>query len=143
MPVRARPSWADRSQRNGHGANSQAKRGIGFCAALAAGSSRRGAPPVGIVGLWYPEGFPERELGWDLFDGATGKGYATEAAQAARAYAYDTLGWDTLISLVADGNDASAAVCARLGAKTDGTFDHAVFGRTTIWRHPSPAEIAA
>ena len=40
---------------------------------------------VGIVGLWHPVGFPEDELGWDLFDGATGKGYATEAATAARA----------------------------------------------------------
>lgn len=91
---------------------------------------------VGVVGLWCPEGFPERELGWDLFKGATGKGYAAEAGTAARAYAYDTLGWTTLISLVAAGNDASAAVATRLGAKPDGTFLHERFGEAQVFRHP-------
>lgn len=96
------------------------------------------AIPVGTVGLWHPEGFPERELGWDLFDGATGKGYATEAAEAARRYAYETLGWTTLISLVADGNDASRKVAERLGAKYDGNFTHERYGPMAIWRHPGP-----
>jgi RimJ/RimL family protein N-acetyltransferase len=94
---------------------------------------------VGIVGLWHPEGFPERELGWDLFDGAQGKGYATEAGQAARDHAFETLGWDTLISLVKIGNDASAAVAQRLGAAPDGSFTHARFGTMTIYRHPKEA----
>ncbi|MEL6451618.1 MAG: GNAT family N-acetyltransferase [Pseudomonadota bacterium] len=94
--------------------------------------------PVGIVGLWHPDGFPERELGWDLFAEATGKGYATEAATAARHYAYTTLGWTTLISLVANGNDTSARVAQRLGATPDGTFTHARFGPMQIWRHLSP-----
>ena len=93
---------------------------------------------VGITGLWYPEGFPEHELGWDLAEDATGKGYATEAAKAARAYAYDSLGWTTLISLVADGNDASAAVAKRMGARADGRFTHERFGEMTIYRHPGP-----
>lgn len=93
---------------------------------------------IGMVGLWHPEGFPEHELGWDLAEHATGKGYATEAGAAARAYAYDTLGWQTLISLVADGNDASGAVAHRLGARPDGRFTHERFGPMNIWRHPSP-----
>ncbi|MEL6563548.1 MAG: GNAT family N-acetyltransferase [Pseudomonadota bacterium] len=93
---------------------------------------------VGIVGLWHPEGFPEQEIGWDLFDGATGKGYATEAAMAARHFAYDTLGWTTAISLVANGNDASCGVAKRLGARQDGTFTHDRFGPMQIWRHPGP-----
>ena len=93
---------------------------------------------VGITGLWHPNGFPEREIGWDLAEHATGKGYATEAARAARAYAYDTLGWTTLISLVADGNDASAAVAARLGATHDGRFTHERFGPMNVFRHPGP-----
>jgi RimJ/RimL family protein N-acetyltransferase len=97
---------------------------------------------VGLVGLWFPEGFPERELGWDLFDGHEGRGYATEAARAARAHAYGTLGWDTLISLIADGNDASARVARRLGARPDGRFTHERFGEATVWRHPAPAEAA-
>ncbi len=93
---------------------------------------------LGNVGLWHPEGFPEQEIGWDLFDGATGKGYATEAALAARAYAYDTLGWTTAISLIADKNTASMAVANRLGAAYDGDFTHERFGAMQVWRHPSP-----
>lgn len=97
---------------------------------------------VGTVGLWHPEGFPERELGWDLFEGATGKGYATEAALAARAHAYDVLGWTTLISLVADGNDASERVARRLGAQHDGNFTHERYGPMRVFRHPGPEAIA-
>ena len=93
---------------------------------------------VGIVGLWHPEGFPERELGWDLFNGATGKGYATEAAQAARGYAYDTLGWETVTSLIANGNHASEAVATRLGARYDYDFTHERYGPMRVFRHPGP-----
>ena len=93
---------------------------------------------IGITGLWFPDGFPEHELGWDLAEHATGKGYATEAATAARAYAYDVLGWTTLISLVADGNDASAAVAGRMGAIHDGRFTHERFGPMNVYRHPGP-----
>ena len=93
---------------------------------------------IGVAGLWHPEGFPERELGWDLAEHATGKGYATEAGLAARHYAYDTLGWTTLISLVADGNDASAAVATRLGAWHDGRFTHERYGPMNVYRHPGP-----
>ena len=94
--------------------------------------------PVGTVGLWHPEGFPEQEIGWDLFDGATGKGYATEAARAARDHAYSVLGWTTAISLVANGNDASRKVAERLGARHDGNFTHERYGAMQVWRHPGP-----
>lgn len=96
---------------------------------------------VGLVGLWYPEGFPERELGWDLFDGATGKGYATEAAHAARHYAYATLGWTTLTSLIAVDNHSSRRVAERLGATYDSDFTHERFGAMQIWRHPGPEAV--
>ena len=93
---------------------------------------------VGMAGLWAPEGWPEPEIGWDLFAGAEGHGYATEAAATARAYAYDVLGWNTAISLVNPVNGASARVCERLGAALEGTFDHARFGTVQVWRHPAP-----
>jgi RimJ/RimL family protein N-acetyltransferase len=92
---------------------------------------------IGISGLWHPVGFPEPELGWDLLPEATGRGFATEAALAARAHAYETLGWSTLISLVADGNDASARVARRLGAERDGRFTHERHGPMDVWRHPA------
>ena len=97
---------------------------------------------VGNVGLWNPEGWPEPEIGWDLFEGAEGKGYATEAARAARAYAYDVLGWTTVISLVKPANEASARVAARMGAFLDSEFTHERWGHMQVWRHPAPADIA-
>lgn len=93
---------------------------------------------LGMVGLWNPHGWPEPEIGWDLFENATGHGYATEAALAARTHAYDTLGWTTAISLVKPENTASARVAERLDAKPDGTFQHPKFGDLDIWRHPAP-----
>ena len=35
---------------------------------------------VGRVGLHYPEGWPDRELGWTIARKFWGKGYASEAA---------------------------------------------------------------
>lgn len=97
---------------------------------------------VGMVGIWNPEGWPEPEIGWDLFDGSEGKGYATEAAAAARAFAYDALGWDTVISLIAPANVASARVATRLGALKDAEFDHPRLGHLHVYRHPGPQDLA-
>jgi RimJ/RimL family protein N-acetyltransferase len=93
---------------------------------------------AGLIGLFNPHGWPEAEIGWDLFTGFEGKGYATEAALAARQYAYDVLGWQTAISLVKPGNDGSAAVATRMGAVQDGTFTHERHGSMAIYRHPAP-----
>jgi RimJ/RimL family protein N-acetyltransferase len=98
---------------------------------------------AGIIGLWNPLGWPEPEIGWDLMGGFESRGYATEAAQAALAYAYDTLGWSTAISLVAPTNHASRGVAKRMGATHDGMFDHERHGRLEIWRHLSPDILAA
>ena len=40
---------------------------------------------VGYSGLWRPDGWPEPEIMWGLAADAQGRGYATEAAQRARA----------------------------------------------------------
>ncbi len=71
---------------------------------------------VGRVGLHYPEGWPDRELGWALRGECWGQGFATEAARAAAAYAFDTLGWSHLISLIHPNNGRSIGVARRLGA---------------------------
>ena len=68
---------------------------------------------------------------------------STEAALAAREYAYDTLGWKTAISLVAPENAGSRNVAKRMGATFEGTFDHERHGTLEIWRHPSPQDLAA
>jgi RimJ/RimL family protein N-acetyltransferase len=98
--------------------------------------------PVGLVGLWNPEGWPEPELGWVLFGGAEGKGYATEAAAALRTYAYDVLDWTTLTSNIVPSNTASKAVARRLGATFERLYDNVAMGTDELWRHPGPDEVA-
>ena len=98
--------------------------------------------PVGLIGLFNPEGWPEAEVGWDLFEGFEGRGYATEAGAAARSLAYDTLGWTTAISLVKPDNTGSARVAERLGCWHDGDFTHERHGFMHVWRHPSPEDHA-
>jgi len=99
---------------------------------------------AGVVGPWNPEGWPEPELGWDLMNGFEGKGYATEAAAAARRYAYEVLDWPTAISLVAIDNDASARVAQRLGCTEEpDLFTHERHGTMRVFRHPAPEALPA
>ena len=95
--------------------------------------------PVGVVGLHFPLDWPEPEVGWIVFDGAEGRGLAREAALAARAHAYGTLGWTTAISLIDPRNARSIALATRMGAAREADFDHPKFGTVGIWRHPGPA----
>ncbi|SEQ13327.1 GNAT family N-acetyltransferase [Thalassovita taeanensis] len=94
--------------------------------------------PVGLIGLFEPFGWPEPEIGWDLFAGFEGKGYATEAALSARSYAYDVLGWTTAISLVKTANTGSARVATRMGAWHDSDYTHERHGFMHVYRHPAP-----
>lgn len=79
-----------------------------------------GGEALGFVLLGFDQEDPEPELGY-LFTGrAEGRGIASEAARAARDWAFAELGWKTLVSYVAEGNTRSAALAQRLGAKEDG-----------------------
>lgn len=97
---------------------------------------------VGMVGLFNPEGWPEPEIGWDLFNGFEGRGFATEAGRAVRAFAYDVLHLPTVMSLVKPPNTASARVAERLGCVREGTFIHERHGVMDVWRHPSARALA-
>jgi RimJ/RimL family protein N-acetyltransferase len=72
---------------------------------------------VGRVGPWFPEGWPEPEIGWTISREHWGKGYATEAAGAALAWVRDTLGWPGVIHAIIDGNARSVAVAEKLGSR--------------------------
>jgi RimJ/RimL family protein N-acetyltransferase len=74
---------------------------------------------VGRVGLYNPEGWPGLECGWALARGAWGKGYATEAARRALAYAFTELGRDHVISLIRPENTASIRVAERIGERLE------------------------
>ena len=90
---------------------------------------------IGLVGLHHPLDWPEAEVGWCIWSG-NGKGYACEAARAARSHAYDTLGWTTVVSMIALGNDASVRVATALGAAREGDFVHPIYGAMAVYRHP-------
>ena len=74
---------------------------------------------VAQVGLNAGPLFPETELGWFVYDGHEGQGYATEGATALRDWAFAHLHIDTLVSYTHPENTASKAVALRLGAIPD------------------------
>jgi RimJ/RimL family protein N-acetyltransferase len=74
---------------------------------------------VGQVGINQGPLFPEPELGWLLYDGHEGQGYASEAARALRDHAFDGHGLPTLVSYVGPDNLASARVARRIGGVPD------------------------
>jgi RimJ/RimL family protein N-acetyltransferase len=94
---------------------------------------------LGMAGPWFPEGWPEREIGWAVWDGAAeGKGYAFEAAAAARRFAFTTLGWNTAVSYIAPANARSIALARRLGAMPDDAAAHPGTDPCLVFRHAGP-----
>lgn len=93
---------------------------------------------VGQVGINHGPLFPEKELGWFLYDGHQRNGYATEAAAALRDWAFSTLGLPTLVSYIDPENLESIAVAERLGAvrDDDAPRDHPA---VLVYRHKRPA----
>jgi RimJ/RimL family protein N-acetyltransferase len=87
--------------------------GYGFFAV----ERRDDAAFLGRVGLLNPEGWPGLEIGWTIAPAHWGKGYATEAAEAVRDWAFGTLGQKRLISLIAPENDASVRVAEKIGGR--------------------------
>lgn len=94
--------------------------------------------PLGVVGLYFPEEWPEPEVAWSVFEAGEGKGIAFDAAMASRDYAYKTLGWTTAISLIDPSNTRSLALAKRMGCTSGETYDHPTYGTMHIWRHPAP-----
>ena len=94
-----------------------------------------GTGPQGVVGLHHPPFKDDIELGWFLYGSATGKGYATEAAKAARDWARRTLRPTRLVSYIDVDNKPSQRLAARLGATLEDT--RAKHDPTCqIWAHP-------
>ncbi|MGQ8634530.1 GNAT family N-acetyltransferase [Agrobacterium sp. DKPNP3] len=80
-----------------------------------------GGECIGQVGINHGPLYPEKELGWLLYDGHERKGYAAEAATALRDWAFNTLKLPTLVSYVSASNRQSAAVAERIGGVLDPT----------------------
>lgn len=76
--------------------------------------------PLGMVGPWFPQGWPEREILWMVWDmSCEGKGLVSEAVDATLDHAFGALGWDTAVSYIDPANTRSIRLAERLGARPD------------------------
>ncbi|MCB1334579.1 MAG: GNAT family N-acetyltransferase [Roseivivax sp.] len=98
--------------------------------------------PAGLCGLWYPEGWPEPEIGWLVFAGFEGQGIAHEAALRARRWAYEEKGFSTLSSNIKPGNARSVALAERMGAVYERSYMNIYMGEEMLYRHPGPEDLS-
>jgi RimJ/RimL family protein N-acetyltransferase len=82
---------------------------------------------IGRVGIINPADWPGPEVGYTLGKRWWGRGYATEAAQAAMDWGFGEVGFGELISLIDPENAASIRVAERLGESHR--------GETDLWGH--------
>jgi RimJ/RimL family protein N-acetyltransferase len=82
---------------------------------------------IGRAGLINPEGWPGAEVGYLLGKEWWGRGYATEAAQAASDWAFRERDFDRVLSLIDPANEPSIRVAKRIGEM--------LRGETQLWEH--------
>lgn len=98
---------------------------------------------LGMTGPWYPETWPEKEIGWTCWDPALeGTGMMHEAASAAVAHAFRDLCWTTAVSYIDAGNARSIRLAERLGASPDPeAATPPGDDKTLVYRHPAPERL--
>ena len=94
---------------------------------------------VGRGGLWFPGGWPQLEVGWTVGRAWWGRGYATEAAQACLALAWECIGPPWVCSVIHPDNVRSQAVARRLGATEPGDVGRLWGHPVQVWRYDRPA----
>lgn len=93
---------------------------------------------AGRLGLVEHDGWPEPELGWHIYEGFEGRGYAYEGAMAARDHACRVMGMAPMISCIAPGNLRSRRLAERMGAVIERETE--LLGQPClIYRHPAGA----
>ena len=75
---------------------------------------------IGRLGPWQPDGWPGTEVGWAILRECWGRGYAVEGAAASMDWAFDTLGWSTVIHSIVPENVPSQRVAQKLGSRNLG-----------------------
>ena len=96
---------------------------------------------AGLSGIWIPDGWPEPEVGWAVFDSFEGKSIAYEAACRARRWAYDELEFTTLTSGIVPNNQRSINLAKRMGAYFERSYTNLFMGEEMLFRHPKPHEL--
>jgi RimJ/RimL family protein N-acetyltransferase len=122
LPLSREDAWRQMAMLLGH----WSLRSFGIWAV----EERTGGAFVGRVGLYYPEGWPGREVGWTLAREHWSKGYASEAAEASLAHAFGPLQWTQAISLIDPENQRSIRVAERLGERFEREVE--IKGRRTL-----------
>ena len=84
---------------------------------------------IGIVGLYYPNEWPEPEMTWHLVRSCFGKGYASEGAKAVLKMKKKFLPNMSLISLIHPENKASIKLALALEAR----FEKSIAFRNSEW----------
>jgi len=91
-----------------------------------------GQPPVGLCGLQpVPDG-SHVEIGWWLRPDHQGRGFASEAATAALAWAWAHTSLDAILAHTVEANTASVRVMERVGMQFLGRFAAADQGRPDL-----------
>jgi RimJ/RimL family protein N-acetyltransferase len=109
---------------------------INGCGLFAVAHARSGEV-IGAIGPWYPAGWPEREIAWNIWSAAhEGQGYAAEATLKVRAYVASELGWKTAVSYIAPDNARSIALAKRLACVVDATAPTPRNVSALVFRHP-------
>ncbi|NNE79748.1 MAG: GNAT family N-acetyltransferase [Silicimonas sp.] len=96
---------------------------------------------VGGFGPHFPDGRPERELGWCIWDPAQeGLGFAFEATLALRNFVYGDLNWKTVVSYIHPDNAHSVRLAEKLGCSLDPDAEvpPAKDPPPLVYRHPDP-----
>ena len=92
---------------------------------------------LGFVLIGMEQGDQEPELGYFFLEEAEGKGYAAEAAGAARDHAR-ALELPALVSYIDPPNTRSRTLAERVGATRDATAEGALDAEVLVLRHWGP-----
>ena len=109
-------SWRNMAMLIGH----QQVRGYGFYSVI----EKASGDFVGRIGPWFPEGWPEPEIGWTVHPAKTRQGFAKEAAAACVDYVFNRLGWTRIIHVIAEKNIASIKTAEAIGSQYMYDVDH-------------------
>ena len=90
-----------------------------------------------VAVIKWPD-YPEPELGWLLYEGFDGQGFATEAAFALREHVYRASDLTTMVSYIDHANTASHRVAERLNARRDRNAPTPNGNDCRVYRHPAP-----
>ena len=96
---------------------------------------------IGACGFIFREGWDEPELGWNVHDGYEGKGYAFEAAMAARTHGATHFDLNGILSYIGPINHRPIVLATRMGASFE--RQGSLLGEVAdIYRHPTTGDTA-